>query len=472
MKPLWQHQVEAIRRAETERDLGLFFEQGTGKTRTMIEILRRKYAVKEHIRKTLIICPVIVCRNWKAEFKQYSNINQKDIVILEGTGVQREASMRKVLEDPNKIVITNFETLQMKKVVALMHQWTPEILVIDESQRVKTPESIRAKACVVFADKTAHNYILSGTPILDGQGMDIFMQFRILDRGESFGKSFYAFRAAFFYDKNSGMNKINYFPNWTPHPNTYDTVERRVKKKSIRVLKKDCLDLPELVRTTIEVDMSPSQRKAYKEMYNDCITFLEEANKLNPPAVAAQLALVKALRLMQIASGFVRDDDGNIHRFPCPKLDVLKELLTQLCIEGGHKVIVWASFKENYKMIEEVCTALGIEYRTLTGDTSPSERHINMNDFRTEPNVKVMIANQSAGGTGINLVEAKYAIYYSKNFKLEDDLQSEARNYRGGSEIHDKVTRIDLITTNTIDVQATQALHNKQQVSISILGDR
>lgn len=123
-------------------------------------------------------------------------------------------------------------------------------------------------------------------------------------------------------------------------------------------------------------------------------------------------------------------------------------------------------------MIEEVCTALGIEYRTLTGDTSPSERHININDFRTEPNVKVMIANQSAGGTGINLVEAKYAIYYSKNFKLEDDLQSEARNYRGGSEIHDKVTRIDLITTNTIDVQATQALHNKQQVSISILGDR
>ena len=105
MKPLWQHQVEAIRRAETERDLGLFFEQGTGKTRTMIEILRRKYAVKEHIRKTLIICPVIVCRNWKAEFKQYSNRNQRDIVILEGTGIQREASMRKVLEDPNKIVI-------------------------------------------------------------------------------------------------------------------------------------------------------------------------------------------------------------------------------------------------------------------------------------------------------------------------------------------------------------------------------
>ena len=81
-----------------------------------------------------------------------------------------------------------------------------------------------------------------------------------------------------------------------------------------------------------------------------------------------------------------------------------------------------------------------------------------------------MIANQSAGGVGINLVEASYSIYYSKGFKLEDDLQSEARNYRGGSEIHTSVTRIDLVTPNSIDELVNEALASKQQISDNILG--
>ena len=93
-----------------------------------------------------------------------------------------------------------------------------------------------------------------------------------------------------------------------------------------------------------------------------------------------------------------------------------------------------------------------------------------MNAFRTDPEVGVMIANQGAGGVGVNLVEAGYSIYYSKGFKLEDDLQSEARNYRGGSEIHEKVTRIDLVATGTIDELVTEALENKMQISENILG--
>ena len=86
----------------------------------------------------------------------------------------------------------------------------------------------------------------------------------------------------------------------------------------------------------------------------------------------------------------------------------------------GNKVIVWATFKENYRMIAELCDKIGIKYREIHGDISHNQRQINMNDFRKDPEVRVMIANQSAGGTGINLIEASYSIYYSKGFKLED----------------------------------------------------
>ena len=129
---------------------------------------------------------------------------------------------------------------------------------------------------------------------------------------------------------------------------------------------------------------------------------------------------------------------------------------------------MWATFRENYRMIEEVCERLKIKYVDITGDTKDKEG--NMKRFREDPDIGVCYANQGAGGVGVNLVEAGYSIYYSKGFKLEDDLQSEARNYRGGSEIHQSITRIDLVTPLTIDELVSEALANKLQVSENILG--
>lgn len=471
-RPLWNHQVQGIRRAETQPDLGLLFEQGTGKTRTLIEILRRRFAAAGRMRKTLILCPVLVLENWKDEIKRYSKIPGKEVVILYGAAKKRERDFVAAVGDTmtgNKIIITNYEAMQMDGLYAMLMHWHPEIMVCDESQRVKNPQSVRAKKVAGLADLTEHNYILTGTPILDGKGMDAFMQFRILDRGLTFGKNYFAFRNRFFYDKNAGMNKINYFPNWQPHPATYQEFQDLIRKQALRVLKKDCLDLPPFVRQVVHCELSQEQRKAYKEMYNDYITFIE-SQKDQPRAVVAQLAVTKSLRLQQIVTGYAMAEDGTVHRYDNPRLKVLAELLQDIVLDGGHKVIVWAVFKENYRMIEDLLKSMGIQYRMLTGDTPQAERVTNMRDFREDPGVSVMLANQAAGGVGVNLVEASYAIYYSKGFKLEDDLQSEARNYRGGSEMHTSVTRIDIVAPGTIDELITKALADKQQVSEQILG--
>ena len=80
-----------------------------------------------------------------------------------------------------------------------------------------------------------------------------------------------------------------------------------------------------------------------------------------------------------------------------------------------------------------------------------------------------MIANQTAGGIGINLTAASYSIFYSRNFSLEADLQAEARNYRGGSEVHKKITRIDLVAADSIDSLVVEALAKKENISEQIL---
>jgi SNF2 family DNA or RNA helicase len=466
---MWNHQLEAVKAAEVMTDLGLFFEQGTGKTRTLIEIMRRKFAAVGSIRKTLIFCPPIVIQNWKDEFAKYSKINPKDVILLTGPGKKRiQKLLTEVGEDLSraKIVVTNYESVEMKDLYNLLVLWQPEIIACDESQRLKNPESVRAKKVVTLADNARHVYIATGTPMLNN-AMDYYMQFRILDGGETFGRNFFTFRAMYFEDKNAGFKgKHNYFPKWEIREAALKDMQDKIKQKAMRVLKKDCLDLPPLVRQNVYTELSAQQLKAYKEMMNDYITFIE-SNKGKPAAVVAQLAVTKALRLQQIVTGFVKDDAGNIHRLEAPRLKVLRDLLEDLTPE--HKVIVWSEFKENYKMISELCTEMGIDYREIHGDIGHKERIESMNDFRKEPNVRVMIANQGAGGVGINLVEASYAIYYSKGFKLEHDLQSEARNHRGGSEMHDKVTRIDIVAKGTIDELITESLEKKQNIAERIL---
>ena len=99
MKPLWNHQVEAIKKAHTIPNLFLGMEMGTGKSRTAIEILRRRFAENGQILKTLIISPVIVCDNWKKEWAMYSKVNQNDIVVLTQAGRKRCIEFTKAVGD-------------------------------------------------------------------------------------------------------------------------------------------------------------------------------------------------------------------------------------------------------------------------------------------------------------------------------------------------------------------------------------
>lgn len=467
MRALWNHQVHAIRVAEVVPDLGLFFEQGTGKTRTLIEIVRRRYAKHNKLMRTIIFAPIIVCENWRSEFKMYSKINPMDVVVLTGSQKKRIKDFLYHVGDDlsgTKIFVTNYESCQMQDLFNLILRWKPEVLVCDESQRVKNHESIRARKVAMLADQSKHNYILTGTPILNSP-MDIYMQFRILDRGTTFGKNFFSFRGMYFEDKNARMSKQNYFPKWEARADSYQSLQDKIKTKALRVLKKDCLDLPPLVRQVIHVPMSPAQARMYREMYNDFITFINDHSD-QPRAVVANLAVVKATKLQQIVSGFVKDESGVCHRIDdAPRLSVLSELLDDLAVHS--KVIVWSHYKENQRMVTEVCEKLGLGYAEIHGDIKDKEAQ--MKRFRTDPECRVMAANQAAGGVGVNLVEAAYMIYYGKGFKLEDDLQSEARNYRGGSEMHEKITRIDLVTPGSIDELVNESLANKQNVSETIL---
>ncbi len=472
MRPLWNHQVEAIRKAEKLKNLGLLFEQGTGKTRTCIEVLRRRYAENKRVLRTLIFAPVVVCENWKREFALYSKVNPNDIIVLTQSGAGRVREFIKWAGEDlsrNKIFITNYHATGMEDLYNLFMKYRFEVVICDESQKMKNPTGKMAKAVAFLADHAKHRYILTGTPILNSP-MDLFMQYRILDSGETFGKNFFSFRAHYCIDKNAARaNTQGYFPKWEVREEMYPILQRKIQASSLRVLKSECLDLPPLVRQEIEVELNAQQKRMYKEMRAEFLAFVDELEKTEQPrAVTAQIAATKALRLQQIVSGYgATENQGAVQFKDVPRLKALGDLLEDLT--PNHKVIVWAVFKENYKMIQKLCEEMKIEYTELTGENTTRQKEANIDSFRTDPKVRVLIANPGAGGVGVNLVEASYAIYYSKGFSLEADLQSEARNHRGGSEIHEKVTRIDLVARETIDELINEALARKQNISEQIL---
>lgn len=425
------------------------------------------------VMNAIILCPPIVIHQWKAEFVAHSNVG-KHVVPLEGPGTKRLKTVESRLGQPT-IFVTNYETLLMKPVFTALEKHGLVVGVFDESHKLKNPTAKRTKLAAKLSKLLQKKLILTGTPILNSP-LDLFSQFLVLDNGKTFGDNFFVYRAKYFFDKNAGMPRDKYFPDWRPRPGSFEELSKKIFHKSMRVKKEDCLDLPPLVRQEIHVEMSPPQKKAYKEMEKDFIAYLDGG------AAIATMALTKLLRLQQIVSGFVSviDPEAEIKstkptekivKFDkVPRLMALKDLLEELAPE--HKIIVWACFRHNYEQIRGVLDGLNIKYVEITGDQSAKQKQENIRAFRDDDSVGVCLANQRAGGVGVNLTEASYSIYYSRPYALEDDLQSEARNYRGGSERHSKITRIDLVSPGTIDSDILAALKKKINISKKILDMR
>jgi len=344
--------------------------------------------------------------------------------------------------------------------------WGIKIIIADESHRLKTPGSKTTKAAITLANHCNYRYILTGTPILKNL-MDFYSQFKFLDGGKTFGSNFSFFKSKYFYDKNANAPAHVTWPDWQVRPNATQEVSDLVYKKASYAEKSQCLDLPPLLKKRIFVDLTPKQVKAYREMENLFIT------QVGAGVATAQIALTMGLRLMQITSGFISievEKDNEIKKTITkfednPKADALREILED--IAPHHKVIVWACFKEDYGTIREVCEKLGLGTVELHGETK--DRKAVIDTFQNDGAVRVLIGNQGAGGIGVNLTAASYAVYYSRSFSLEHDIQSEARNYRGGSEIHTSITRVDIIGRMTIDEKVLEALEAKQNISDEVL---
>lgn len=462
IKP-WDHQLTALDRFEKRNNRFLCcHEMGSGKTATGLFCMRSIYHREHRVPLSLIVCPGGVMEHWKRQAKAHCEPEiANEFCLLEGTGKQR---MKLLERSSARVFVVNFEATRMADFWKELTKIKFEFLIVDESHRIKSHKTLQHKKIVEIADKCKAVLAMTGTPITN-TAQDIWGQLRVLANG-CVSENFYVWLRQNFYDANAGKSWLK-FPDWKLLPGRAKNIAQTIAENSHTVKTAECIDMPPFVRSEVFVDLDERVERMYRELEEDFITFLDTGEP-----VVANLAITKMLRLQQFCNGSVVSEEGK-KQLPCEKITALQEIFETL--GPDEKRVVWCNFLTPIEHIVSLCESMKLKCVVYSGKQSREDKRSAKEAFIDDPEVKVFIGTQAAGGTGLDGLQiAKYAIYYSKNYNLEQDLQSQARTYRGGSNVHSVVTRIDIVTRNTVEEKINEALARKLKLAdllTSIKGD-
>jgi len=334
------------------------------------------------------------------------------------------------------------------------------MIAIDESTTIKNPKAKRTKALHKIAQLFEYRRLLTGSPITKSP-LDIYAQAEFLEPGILGYDSYYAFQRRYAILRKSYMGAHS-FEQVIGYQNLEELTEK-IDKFSYRVLKSECLDLPDKTYMARYVAMSKEQLEMYESIKRHAMILLDGGELVTAPAVITQL-----LRMQQVLSGHLKTDDGEILTFPSPRTSALLDILE----EHTGKALIWSRFRHDIqKLVVELDNVYGEgSSAAFYGDTGDDERQEIIRNFQN-PNHKLrfFVANPATGGYGITLNEANLVVYYANDFNLETRLQSEDRCHRIGQK--NPVTYIDLISDGTIDERIVRSLQDKIAIGATVLGE-
>ncbi|HEX8691131.1 MAG TPA: DEAD/DEAH box helicase [Longimicrobium sp.] len=437
-----RHQEEGVDFLLRNRIGLLAFEQGLGKTLVAIEAFRRlRWSRAANL--MLVICPNSLKGNWRAEVARFAP--DLRVRVISGTMRERREDLTGVAED---IVVINYEAARAE-IIALRALMVVRktVLVLDESHNVKNRRSLTTVAAQHLALSAEYRWLLTGTPVTNSPE-DIYSQLAIVagERGAKFE-----------------MFMLDY-GNAGSDPSVHKRLAEHVAPYLLRRTKEQCLDLPEKTFVDLTITLPPWQRALYDSFRDG---FIRDVEAMSPEAYStfASTALTRLLRLSQIASNPRLILPGET-RLPA-KISELDALMEEIVAANGRKVIVWSYYVGTIQQILE-------RYRTygavaLFGGVPSEDRQEIARRFQEDPDIRVLVGNPAAAGTGFTLTAATYAIYETLNWRYDFYAQSQDRNHRIGQRV--PVTYIRLLAADTIDRVITQALERKAAMSQTIVGD-
>ena len=461
----YAHQLTALEKSWNRETYAYFMEMGTGKTKVLIDNLAMLYD-KGKVNGALIIAPKGVVGTWyNQELPTHLPDHIDNMTILWQSHItkKQQEKLNTLFETGEKlhILVMNVEAFSTEKGMKFAAKFLSchnTLMAIDESTTIKNPKAKRTKNIIDLARHSKYRRIMTGSPVTKNP-LDLFSQCYFLDPFHLNHESYYSFRMRYAIMKTANISgrRIELVAGFR----NLGELSDKLKPFSYRVLKEDCLDLPDKIYMKRNIKLSNEQHKVYDQMKKEALAVL------NGKKVTTVNALTQLMRLHQITCGHFTSDDGATQPLPNNRITELMNVLEE--IEG--KAIIWAHYQYDItEIIKEVIKVHGpgsiVDYYGLTPQ---DERQSNIKKFQDNPKCRFIVGTPSTGGYGITLTAANTVIYYSNGYDLEKRLQSEDRAHRIGQQ--KSVTYVDLICNETVDEKIVKALRKKINIASEVLGE-
>lgn len=434
---------------------GELFEMGCGKTLTTIAVAGALYNLGK-IDRVLVVAPTSVCSVWPHDLNQFAIFPWEARVLL-GDKKKRLKALNELENWPFKalrIAVINYESTHREGIFEALAAYKPDLIVCDESQRIKNPSAAQSKALHKLGDAAPFRMILSGTPV-QNNAVDLYSQYRFLDPAV-YGANFYAFKNRYCIMGGYGQHQIVGYRNM-------DELVEKEHSVAYRVTKEECLDLPQQTFINRYVQFTDAEQAIYEQLRKSSFLELETGEN-----VTATTILTMYLRLMQLTGGFLTADESTRPKqVNTAKLDALADIVDDYVVDAGKKLVIFARFRAEIAAIENLLRLRKIQYGSIYGDVPMEERGKIVEDFQTNPDTKVFVAQIQTAGLGITLHAASTAVFYSYDYNYANYAQALARIHRIGQRL--PVTYIHLVVDGSIDEKILAALENKEDMAKTVV---
>ncbi|CAB3770247.1 DEAD/DEAH box helicase [Paraburkholderia solisilvae] len=408
----FEYQAEAV---EAVRDLpyaAIFHEQGLGKTKIAIDLILL-WLQRDVVDTVLLVTKKTLVENWRRELAQHSFLTPRILSADRGQNFF-------TLNSPARIILTHFEGVGLEfKRLKLFQKTRRVAAVLDESAKIKNPNTALSKIFFELAPGFVRRLILTGTPVAN-RPHDIWAQIYFLDQGKSLGKSFADFEA--------NVNLSNKLASDELRRDRFEEelagVWGRISQFSVRETKDGGrIQLPKKIVERVHCGWEVRQRKMYLDVRDETrVSVIQEGAFTidESPAILKRL-----LRLVQVAANPLLIDES--YKQNPGKWENLQELVENI-VAVNEKAIIWTTFTENVEWLAKKLSEYGAAI--IHGKLSIAQRNRNIDRFLENGDCKVLVATPGAAKEGLTLTVANHVIFYDRGFSLDDYLQAQDRIHR------------------------------------------
>lgn len=452
-------------------------DMGTGKTIQLLYTLKQQLGGQE---PALVVCPNSMKGTWAREAKTwYPGCTP---YVVSGGAVTRRKTLAAAAADPSALVIINFESVRLhsrttgygsirlarcaacgdkdSKVKEAACEVHPRELnaipfatiVVDEAHRLKDPKAKQTRAIWALGEMASvrHRYAATGTAIANGIE-DIWSIGHFVSPLEFPRKSAFVDRYCQpTFNSWGGMTTGGLNPATAAEfYKFFDPRYRRMNKARVLPF------LPEKVRVSRYVQMTDKQAKAYDRIMDGVPVTKLESGAL----MVVKDDIVANTRLLQFSSAYMDEVEPGVFKMcdPSPKVDALMEIIEEM---NGRQLAVCAMHESLISLAATRLEKAGVSFGLITGPVKQWERDLYLAQFQ-KGELQVMLFTMAAGGVGLTMTAADTIVFLQRDWSAINNKQSEDRVHRIGSEKHQQVTIIDLITEGTIEEGQIEKLHIK-----------